>query len=164
MSAERSIRTVHAKCSSGIPAFSTRWKAERVMHQIIDRERAYSDFHCFTIFQKTLNGGLKKKWDTVCEFQPVQSCLPDGQIPAAGKKSKNMGMRWAPTMRMTAIRFTCAKKTMNTPNAGDASYYGKISKRNLQRLYACKKREETERENLPKRYLEMNLKNCRKML
>ena len=39
-------------------------KAEQFMYWIIDKERAYSDFHCFVIFEKTLNGGLEKKWDT----------------------------------------------------------------------------------------------------
>ena len=55
-------------------------KAERFMQLIIDRESAYYNFHCFVIFEKTLNGDLGKKWGTVCEFQSIRSYLPDGTL------------------------------------------------------------------------------------
>ena len=58
-------------------------KAEAFMKMFIDkvkRERWCSEFHCFVIYEKTLNRGLSAKWDSVCEFESVRSYLPDGTL------------------------------------------------------------------------------------
>ena len=172
-------------------------KAERFMQQIIDRESAYSDFHCFVIFEKTLNGGLEKKWDTVCEFQSVRTYFPDGKIycdspyddgcetPFRGRPEETIKLKagdlawfWfgdriqpclvavLPVTDVAYLKkveeyghemgldytddsykvYTCGNGHEHPECWRCMPYYGKISKRNLQRLHACKRREEVEQE------------------
>ena len=177
-------------------------KAEQFMYWIIDKEGEYSDFHCFVIFEKTLNGELSKKWDAVYEFQSVRSYLPDGTLycdspyddgcekPFCGRPEDIVklkvgdlvwfwrGNRISPGL-VAGLPFTDTFYRKKVEESGhemgldytDDSYkvytcenghehpecwrcmpyYGKISKRNLQRLYACKKHEEVESERWRKK-------------
>ena len=59
--------------------------AEAFMKMFIDKVKKhsvwrYSEYHCFVIYEKTLNRGLSAKWDSVCEFESVRSYLPDGTL------------------------------------------------------------------------------------
>lgn len=165
-------------------------KAESFMRLIIGKESDYSDFHCFVIYEKTLNGGLSGKWDTVCEFQSVRSYLSDGTLycdsPYDDGCEKPFRGRPAETIKLKAgdlawywwydriipclvgyLPLTDAEYRQQFEKLGhdlgldysDACYtvylggndhehpecwrcmpyYGKISKRNLQRLYASRK-------------------------
>ena len=55
-------------------------KAERFMKLVIDREKEYSEFHCFVIYEKTLDRGLSEKTGSVCEFESVRSYLANGSL------------------------------------------------------------------------------------
>jgi len=55
-------------------------KAETFMKQVIDREKRFYAFHCFVIFEKTLNRGLARDSGAVCEFESVRSYFPDGAL------------------------------------------------------------------------------------
>ena len=69
----KSISRYGNKCQDGsyevfvkdLGIFDSVKKAEGFMRLIINLESEYSDFHCFVIFEKTLNGGLTKKWNTI---------------------------------------------------------------------------------------------------
>ena len=172
-------------------------KAERFMQLIIDRESAYYDFHCFVIFEKTLNGDLGKKWDTVCEFQSIRSYLPDGTLycdspyddgcekPFCGRPEETIKLKagdlawfldrdrirpclvailpFTDTFYRKKVEedghemgldytddsykvYTCGNGHEHPECWRCMPYYGKISKRNLQRLHACKRREEAGQE------------------
>ena len=55
-------------------------KAERFMKLVIDREKEYSSFHCFVVYEKTLDRGVSAKTGSVCEFEAVRSYLADGSF------------------------------------------------------------------------------------
>ena len=177
-------------------------KAEAFMRMFIDKvrkesQRWYSEFHCFLIFEKTLNRGLSAKWESVCQFESVRSYLPDGTLycdspyddacekpfrgrPAETIKLKVGDIAWCwwgggihpclvSDLPMTDVRyqelvqergeelgwdFTDDSYTVYIGGYGHdhpvcwncMPYYGKISKRCLQRIHASKHREEMERE------------------
>lgn len=168
--------------------------AEAFMNIIIEKEGGYYDFHCFFIFEKTLNRGLTGKFESVCNFEAVRSYLPDGTLfcdspyddacekPFRGRPAETIKLnvgdlawywRWdriCPCL-VTGLPFTDAayreqvrklghemrldfcddSYTVYTCDFGGHEhpevwrcmpYYGKISKRNLQRIHTSRKREE----------------------
>lgn len=168
--------------------------AETFMKLVIDKEKKYSQFHCFVIIEKTMNRGLSKKWDNVCEFEGIRSYLPDGTFycdspyddacekpfrgrPAETIKLKAGELAWywaggriipcivaAPPMTDVYYQervkkcgeelgldytddaytvFPCDNGGHEHPECWRCvPYYGKLSKRNLQRIQANKRREE----------------------
>lgn len=205
----KSVSRSGNKCQDGsyevfvrdLGIFDSVEKAESFMRQIINMESKYSDFHCFVIFEKPLNGGLTKKWNTVCNFQSVRSYFPDGTLycdspcddgcekPFRGRPEDSIKLKvgdlawlWdrdrirpclVAVLPFTdtfyrkkveeyghemGLDYTDDSYTVYTCDNGHEHpecwrcmpYYGKISKRNLQWLYASKKREEAECETYRK--------------
>ena len=60
--------------------FGSAEKAESFMRLVIASEKEYSSFHCFVIYEKTLDRGLSGKTGSVCEFEAVRSYLADGTL------------------------------------------------------------------------------------
>ncbi len=60
--------------------FGSAEKAESFMRFVIAREKEYSSFHCFVIYEKTLDRGVSEKTGSVCEFEAVRSYLADGTL------------------------------------------------------------------------------------
>ena len=176
--------------------------AETFMRMYIDKVKSlsahwYSEFHCFVIFEKTLNRGLSAKWDSVCEFESVRSYLPDGTLycdspyddacekPFRGRSAETIRLKvgdlawcwWCggihpclvAALPMTDVRYQeCVRnygRELGLDYTDDSytvylggyghdhpecwkcmPYYGKISKRSLQRIHSAKRREEAENE------------------
>lgn len=167
--------------------------AEDFMRLIIERGRAYSKFHCFILFEKILNGGWTKKWESVCEYQGVRSYFPDGTLycdspyddgcekPFRGRPEESIKLKigdlawvlfgdniypclvaerpFTDFQYLQKVRkcghemgldysddsyrvYTCSMGHQHPECWRCMPYYGKISKRNLQRLYSCRRREE----------------------
>ncbi len=180
--------------------FDSLEKAEAFMRMYIDKIKNdshfnYSDYHCFVVYEKTLNRGLSKKWNSVCEFEGIRSYLPDGTLycdspyddacekPFRGRPAETIKLKvgdiawfwWYGHMfpcLVASLPITDEHYRELAENYGDdlgwdyvddsytvytcdmghehpecwrcMPYYGKISKRTLQRLQACKRREEAE--------------------
>ena len=173
--------------------FDSVGKAEEFMRVIIAKESRFSAFHCFFIFEKTLNRELSEKFECVCEFESVRTYFPDGTLccdspydgacdkpfrgrPAATVTLKPGELAWywqwdriSPCLiaipPMTDERYRQYVQELGHELGLDGSddsymvwtvgdghqhpecwrglpYYGTISRRNLQRLHACQRREE----------------------
>ena len=189
--------------------------AEAFMRMFIDKvkrysERWYSEYHCFVIYEKTLNRGLSAKWDSVCEFEGVRSYFPDGTLycdspyddacekPFRGRSAETIRLKvgdlawcwWCGGIHpclVAALPMTDAHYQECRQNYGrelgldytDDSYmvylggyghdhpecwkcmpyYGKISKRSLQRIHSAKRREEAENEQWRKKQTKLHHKN-----
>ena len=167
--------------------------AEAFMKAVIANESVFFDFHCFIIYEKTLNRGWSEKFMTVCEFESVRSYLPDGTLycdspyddacekpfrgrPAETVKLKPGDIAWClwygricpclvAGLPLTDVQYrgqvrklghemgldysddsyrvyTCGDGHIHPECWRCMPYYGTISRRNLQRLYACKRHEE----------------------
>ncbi len=187
--------------------FDTVEKAEAFMRLVIDKEKAFSQFHCFLIIEKTLNRGLTKKWDSVCEFEGIRSYLPDGTLfcdspyddacekPFRGRPAETIKLKvgdiawywwygriypclvavlpWTDVSYQERVKelghemgldcsddsykvYTCDRGHWHPECWRCMPYYGKISKRTLQRLQACKRREEAEIEQWRKQCEQIN--------
>lgn len=175
-------------------------KAEAFMRMFIDKVKkekygGYSEYHCFVIYEKTLNRGLSRKWESICEFEGIRSYLPDGTLycdspyddacekPFRGRPAETIQLKvgdiawywWydriypciVAVLPPTDVRYRQRIEELGHEMGLDYTddsykvytygnghehpecwrcmpYYGKISKRTLQRLYACKRREEAE--------------------
>ena len=177
--------------------FDSLEKAEDFMRQFIDKMREcklHSEYHCFVIYEKPLNGKISQRWDSVCEFDGIRSYLPDGTLYCdspydddgekqfMGRAAENIKLKvddiaWyldydhirpclVASLPVTDMEFQkIARKNGKEKLGWDYSddsyrvytcdrghqhpecwrcmpYYGRISKRTLQRLYACKRHEE----------------------
>ena len=166
--------------------------AETFMKKIIAKEGEFFEFHCFIIFEKTLNKGLSGNFESVSEFESVRSYLPDGTLycdspyddagekPFRGRPAESIGLNvgniawywWYGDIYPCLIgglpfsdtRYRELVRERGREIGLDASddsymvytghghehpecwrclpYYGKISRRNLQRLYKDKQQEE----------------------
>ena len=177
-------------------------KAETFMRMFIDKEKndkysCYSEYHCFVIYEKTLNPELSKTGENICEFEGIRSYLPDGTLycdspyddackkpfrgrPAETIKLKVGDIAWflrfghiypclVALLPFTDVYYQKRVKELGhemgldyvddcymvyTRDMGHEHpecwrcmpYYGKISKRCLQRIHASKRREEAENE------------------
>ena len=169
-------------------------KAEAFMRMFIDKVKNekyghYSEYHCFVIYEKTLNRGLSRKWESICEFEGIRSYLPDGTLycdspyddacekPFRGRPAETIQLKigdiawfwWydrispclVALLPFTDVYYQKRVKELGHEMGLDYSddcymvytcdrghehpecwrcmpYYGKISKRTLQRLYARK--------------------------
>lgn len=168
--------------------------AEIFMKKVIAKEQKYFEFHCFVIFEKTLNKGLAGDFESVSEFESVRTYFPDGTLycdspcddagkkpfrgrPAGSIRLKVGDIAWywwygniypclVAGLPLSDVRYRELVRELGHEMGLDYSddsytvytgyghehpecwrcmpYYGKISRRNLQRLYADKRHEESE--------------------
>ena len=166
--------------------------AEAFMKKIIAKEGEFFEFHCFIIFEKTLNKGLSGNFESVSEFESVRSYLPDGtpycdspyddacEKPFRGRPAESIrlnvgdiawywrygsiypclvgGLPPSDTRYQELVRklgheirldYSDDSYRVYTGHGHEhpecwrcMPYYGKISRRNLQRLYKDKQQEE----------------------
>lgn len=176
----------YAAFERGLGIFGSVDKAERFMKLVIDRERKYSEFHCFIIYERILDRGVSEKTGSVCEFEAVRSYLADGALycdspyddaggkPFRGRPAETIKLKvgdlawcwryyriypclvselpltdvlyrqWAGTELNHSgdcyMVYVCGMGHEHPERWRGLPYYGKIAKRVLKRLYACRER------------------------
>lgn len=79
-SPDGSYKTVESQ----LGIFDSQQKVEAFMNIVIKNQKSYSRFFAFFIFEKTLNDGLCKPREGICDFQAAWSYLADGTFYCHG--------------------------------------------------------------------------------